>query len=178
MIRKTTFTLTLLLVSLFTAFANASSSDLRRHKNNDGRYQAMMPSNASSIVVPGKNLTDTQYVTRARVSGGEFKVRVQVISPIDLDAELTKLMRDNFINQAREQLQKAYGKAAVDKAVQQHGVSGRDFMYRIKTANGTVILRQRVLFDGNRLYIATVTGNKTVAKSSAARDFLNSVQPL
>lgn len=158
------------------------ASKLVRHVNKDGRFEALMPPNAKSVTVPGKEITDTKYVARASVTGGEYKLQVQVISPIDLDAELNKGLTDMYVGQAREQQEKAFGPASTDKAIKQHGMQGQDFVYNIpasRAASGkAAVFRQRVLFDGKRLYIASLSGSPDVVNSTTSTEYLDSVRPM
>ncbi len=69
-----------------------------------------------------------------------------------------------------------------DEAVSQHGIVGRDFVYNRSNKDSpndqAFLYRQRVLYDGKRLFIATHIGspNATIAKSGKL--FMDSLQPL
>lgn len=170
------------IISVSAAFAQTGSPTLQRHANKDGRFEALMPANTRSVMVPGKQLTDSYYQARGKTSGTEFRLKVQVISVIDVEGALKNQMTESYADLAQQALEKSFGKAATSKAVKQHGMEGRDFVHRIsaeKTPNGQeIVFNQRVMFDGKRLYIATHLGIPDDATLKLGSKFLDSVQPL
>lgn len=159
------------------------SISLQRHVNRDGRFEAKMPTGTRSVTVPGEPITSTKYIAKGEASGATFTVRVQVISPIDLgDENLNRGLRDNFISQARDQHKKSFGRDAKEAAVSQHGMKGQEFLYRIpanqaRTGRASAF-RQRVMFDGMRLYIATLSGDESTVTSSSGEKFMASVRAM
>ncbi len=154
---------------------------LQQHVHADGRFEALMPGNTTDQTVEGESLLDTQFISEATVEGTIFQVRVQLIVPIDLgDAGITKSFTDNFVNQARSQLESNFGTASEDKAVELNGMTGSEFVYEIpanRSASGeNVTLKRRVMFNGQRLFIVTVAGAPEVVNSETASQFLDSVQ--
>lgn len=169
-------------ITFSAAAAQSRGETLQRHINEDGRFSALMPQNTKSVTIPGKQITDTTYEARGTAAGVDFKVRALVITPIDLGAELSKQLTDMYVSQARQQQEEAMGSATTDKAIQQHGMQGRDFRYDIAAAKSATgrdgAFRQRILFDGKRLYIASLSGPANVVTSDGATQFLDSLQPL
>lgn len=163
-----------------TTARTAPAISLTKHINTSGQFEALMPSGTSSVTVEGKTLMDTQWVARGSSQGANFKLTVQIISIFELDEEMTGALRDNYVKQAREQGAKAFGKAVEDKQVKQHGMQGREFLYRIpasKSSSGKeVAFRQRVLFDGQRLYNATLSGDTSTVTSDSGTKYMSSVK--
>ncbi len=169
-------------MSEYNAFAQGRGETLQDHVNKDGRFSALMPRNTKSVTIEGKQLTDTYYESRGTAAGVDFKVRVLVITPIDMGEELSKQLTDMYVGQARQQQEDAMGTATTDEAIRQHGMQGQDFQYDVpaeRTADGRDgAFRQRVLFDGTRLYMASLSGPANVVTSEGATQFLDSLQPL
>lgn len=156
------------------------SVSLTKHINTSGQFEALMPGGTSSVTVEGKTLMDTQWVARGSSQGANFKLTVQIISIFELDNDMTTALRDNYVKQAREQGTKAFGRPAADREVTQHGMKGREFLYRIPASRSSsgkaVAFRQRVLFDGQRLYNATVSGDTDTVTSDSGTKYLSSVK--
>lgn len=140
-----------------------------------------MPANSRSVHIPGKAITDSHYLARGKLGAAEFRLKVQVISPIDTDPSLKAKVAAVYADQAREQLEQALGPAETNKAVEQHGMQGREFFHRISKSdspNGQELaFQQRVLFDGKRLYTATYVGSPDAGTIKSGKLFLDSVQP-
>jgi hypothetical protein len=170
------------LITASAGIAQSRGETLQNHVNEDGRFSALMPRNTKSVTIEGKQITDTTYESRGTAAGVNFKVKVLVITPIDLGDDLNKQVIDAYVGQARQQQQEAMGTATTDKAVRQHGMQGRDFRYDIPAAESAIgrdsTFRQRVLFDGKRLYMASLSGPANVVNSEGATQFLDSLQPL
>jgi len=163
-----------------SAVASTPAVALKKHINSSGQFEALMPSGTSSVTVEGKTLMDTQWVARGSAQGANFKLTVQIISVFQLDDEMTTALRDNYIKQAREQGEKAFGRASSDKEVTQHGMKGREFLYRIPASRSSsgkaVAFRQRVMFDGQRLYNATLSGDTDTVTSDSGTKYMSSVK--
>lgn len=153
---------------------------LKSHTHDSRNFEALMPLNTVDQTVESESLLETQFVSEGTIDATSFQVRVLVPSPIDLGDEITRGLTDNFVTQARNQQQAAFGTAVADKAIEQHGMRGNEFTYFIpanRSTNGDdVVIKRRVMFNGTRLFIATVTGSEEVVNSRAATQFLDSVQ--
>lgn len=153
---------------------------LKSHTHDSQNFEALMPLNTVDQTVESESLLETQFVSDGTIDATSFQVRVLVPSPIDLGDEITRGLTDNFVTQARNQQQAAFGTAVADKAIEQHGMQGNEFTYFIpanRSTNGDdVVIKRRVMFNGTRLFIATVTGSEEAVNSRAATQFLDSVQ--
>jgi hypothetical protein len=169
-------------MSASAAVAQRGEETLQNYVNEDGHFSALMPRNTKSVTVPGKQITDTTYESRGTAAGVNFKVRVMVITPIDLGDDLSKQLTDEYVGQARVQQENAMGTATTDEEIRQHGMQGRDFGFDIPASRATNgrddAFRQRILFDGKRLYMASLSGPANVVKSEGATQFLDSLKPL
>ena len=155
--------------------ARGDGSALKLHVHQKGRFEAMMPSSAVDSVVNGKELVDMKFISEALADNVSYRVRVQVISPIDLGDKLTKQMSQNYLAQARKAHTRASGnRLEKDIEFKQHGFDCAEFSYALK--NG-ISIRHRIMFDGLRLYLASVAGSPQSIKAAAAESFLDSVGP-
>ena len=153
--------ISLLLVGLATfgqSVVRGETPTLKLHVNNSGRFEALMPEPTKDTTIEGAQITDTKYQSEAVVDRVSYRVRVQVISPIKLDDQLTADFGKNLIDQAREQHRKAANdRLETDRTFKQQGIMTAAFAYRSPSGNG-IATRHRVMFDGLRLYLASVTG--------------------
>ena len=164
-------------LSVFSQAALGDGPALSLHVNNDGRFEALMPKPVNDSIIEGKELTDTRYQSEAVVNNVTYRVRVQVISPIEISDEFTAQMGKSLLDQAREQHGKAANnKLKTDRVFKQHGILTGAFAYSNPTGNG-MATRHRVMFDGLRLYLGSITGPENQMQTTAADSFLDSVGP-
>lgn len=176
--------LVILASSLFAGTsASAEGPKLRAFTNQTARFDALMPAGVTNQTISGKTLLDTEYRSTVELVGGKFEVRVRVPIPITLDdKELLDQYGASLVNQADEQFTKAFGQPTSTKSMKQNGAKGKDFVFRIsgsRTRDGKdLVIRRRVLFDGQRLYQIIAEGSPSLINSPQTDDFLDSVGPM
>ncbi|EMI57524.1 secreted protein [Rhodopirellula sallentina SM41] len=176
--------LTAVSLSIFAGqSAQAAGPKLRAFTNETARFDALMPAGVTNETIPGKNLVDTEYRSTAHVSGAKFQVRVRVLIPIEIDdKDLLDQYGESMVEQAEEQYIKAFGQPSSSKRMTQNGSKGKDFTFRIsgsRTRDGKdLVIRRRILFDGQRLYQVIAEGAPSVMDSRQTNDFMDSVGPM
>lgn len=154
--------------------------ELIKHKNPSGQYEALMPNGVSISEVEGKSIIDTQHSSSVIVEGCVFSVHTVGIAPFLIeDKKLRQQTHDAYMALKREEYIKKVGTPTTERVVNQHGMSGKDYYFRLKMKNGAPVeVRRRVMFDGVRLFEATVLGTPQTVSSATADRFLNSFGPL
>ena len=176
--------LTAVSLSIFTGqSAHAAGPKLRAFTNETARFDALMPAGVTNETIPGKNLVDTEYRSTVHVSGAKFQVRVRVLVPIKMDdKDLLDQYGESMVAQGEKQLIDAFGQPSSSKRMTQNGAKGKDFTFRIsgsRTRDGkALVIRRRVLFDGQRLYQIIAEGSPSVVDSLQTSDFMDSVGPM
>ncbi|MCM2373415.1 hypothetical protein [Aporhodopirellula aestuarii] len=168
---------------LLASTASAEELKLQSFTNQTARFDALMPAGVTNQTIPGKTLLDTEYRSTVEMDGGKFEVRVRVPVPIKLDdEELLDQYGASMVELAEEQFIKAFGQPSSSKPMTQNGAKGKDFVFRIlgsRTRDGkNLVIRRRVLFDGQRLYQIIAEGSPSLIDSPQTADFLDSVGPM
>ena len=165
-----------ILLQAVTAFGQAPK--LKMYKSQSGRFQALMPGKVkeeSSRTNEGlkkytANVFDNQIL---------YLAAVEVYRELKYDKETTDSIRKSVFEAVRKQRrqQSATGELLTNHEHTQHGYPALSVTIKSKE-NGGIIIRNRVFFDGSRVYRVMAGGPKELVNQTAVTSFLNSVGPL
>lgn len=169
---------------LVSGQVSAFGPQLRPFTNQSARFDALMPAGVTNQTIEGKkSLLDTEYRSTVQVDGAKLEVRVRVPIPIKMDdQEFLDNYGEMMVGQAEKQFAKAFGEPSKSIKVTQNGAKGKDFTFRIAghrlRSGQDLVIRRRVLFDGQRLYQIIAEGTPEVVESDQVTKFIDSVGPM
>lgn len=158
----------------------ADGPALIRHINSTARYEALMPAGAKDKTVKGNGLGGVRYQSEVEAGDSVFIVRMVMLSLLKMDESQSRATRDEYVTAARSAFIKQYGQQPDrERDVQQHNAKGKDFLFNIRRGNRIAAqVRERIIFDGQRLYTASLIGVPSTVSSTAGDRFLDSVGPI